>query len=199
MISAHSHTPTHSIRTWNNCFWEDSSLSQLGLVVNLGHQGAVCPKAPLPSNLWIGDSNGFNTVAVRFCSCVATPSGPLGIQLLQLNIFPCSNSNPESGFTIQLLRQFGVFSTLGKGSAHKFYAILERLTKPGFPSTLPNRSRELLLTHRRFSFLLAQKRSGLSYPPAPNPAIEDRLSIRCPACPNPGMNFNEDELTASEK
>ncbi|EUC58248.1 hypothetical protein RSOL_241280, partial [Rhizoctonia solani AG-3 Rhs1AP] len=94
---------------------------------------------------------------------------------------PAPDYAPTSGFTIRLLRHFGIFSTLAKGSAHKYYAMLERQTRPGFPG-----------------YLLMLRRSGITFPQHPKPAFEDSLAIKCPACPNPGLNFELVEVPAEE-
>lgn len=195
MTSTHITCPTHSIRAWDGRFWKDASLSKLGLVLNLGHGGKACSAASPLSSIWVGHLGGFSEVNVRFCLCGNYHGRLKALQLLEIDIFPCSDTTPQSGFTIALLRQFGIFSTLGKGSTHKFYAILERSTSTGFPGDLPDRSRELQATHRRFSYLLAMKRSGLAFPKHPIPAFEDDLALRCPACPNPDVNFRWGEVS----
>lgn len=198
LVAAHIKSPTHTIRTWNGQFWQDATLYALGLVINLGHQGSACPAGNSLSRIWVGDLGGFSEVNVRLCRCDPSPEVPRGLQLLELNIFPCSDISPQSGFTIALLKQFGVFSTLGKGSAHKFYSILERVTKPGFPGRLPNRYRELLMANRKFSYASLVKRSGRAHPKHPNPAFEDTLTVACPACPNPQINFRQEEVANDE-
>ncbi|EUC54721.1 hypothetical protein RSOL_068660 [Rhizoctonia solani AG-3 Rhs1AP] len=142
--------------------------------------------------------NGFSTVRVTFCGCRSSKELPRGLQLLDIGIFPCSDDQPKSGFTFAVLRFFSVFATLSKGSGHKFYSILERLTCPGFPGDLPNRSRELLATQRRFTYLLLLRRSGQAYPTATVLEGDDDLTIQCPACPNPGVNFDREEVNEAE-
>lgn len=198
LVSAHIKNPTHIVRAWNGQFWQDASLSALGLVIDLGHQGSACPVGHSVSCIWVGDLGGFSEVKVRLCRCDPSPDAPRGLQLLELNIFPCSDTSPQSGFTVALLKQFGIFSTLGKGSAHKFYSILERSTKPGFPAELRNRYRELLMAHRKFGYASLLKRSGRAHPKHPKPAFEDDLTIACPACPNPQVNFRQEEVAHDE-
>lgn len=198
LTKSHSSTPTHIVKEWTGRFWKDASLSELGLVFNLGHGGSCCPSGGRVSDIWVGDLGGFSTVKVQFCYCVKSPPTPRGLQLIDIGIFPCSDCTPQSGFTIHLLRHFRVFGTLAKGSGHKYYAILEHLTNAGFPAEVPDRSREPLLTHRKFSYLFALKRAGTPYPSHPNPAYQDDLAIRCPACPNPGVNFSPEEVLVFE-
>ncbi|KAG9095012.1 hypothetical protein FS749_011297 [Ceratobasidium sp. UAMH 11750] len=77
--------------------------------------------------------------------------------------------------------------------------MLERMTHTGFPERVLNRSRELLATHRRFSYLLTLKQSGVTFPRNPDPALDDDMAITCPACPNPGINFKLEEVTKPDE
>ncbi len=42
-IHFHSNLPFHRIKKWNGRYFEWSDLDKLGLVINLGHQGVMCP------------------------------------------------------------------------------------------------------------------------------------------------------------
>lgn len=138
MVCTHIGCPTHSIREWDGQMGKDATLAPLGLVIDLGHRGLACPQASSIVELWIGDMWGFCPVNVRFCQCSSLYKTRRGLQLIELGIFPCSDKPPQSGFTIMLLLHFGIFGTLGKGSAHKYYPILERLSQTGFPGNLPD-------------------------------------------------------------
>jgi hypothetical protein len=165
-------------------------------VLHLEHSQAQCQHSA-PSRIWVGDILGFSTVNV--CFAPITNTDTKGRQLLRFGLFPCSDIFPKSAFTLAALEQFSLFGTLGKNSTHKYYAVLERLTKTGFPEDVPDRYRELALTHRKYCFLLHLKRSGKAYAPHPDPAFEDSMAIRCVACPQPGVNFRWDELEDEEK
>jgi hypothetical protein len=196
MLSSHRQLPTHSIHIWSESFWDDYSLAELGLVIHLHSSKAECPHGNL-SGIWVGDILGFCKVNV--CFAPVNNKDTKGRQLLRFGLFPCSDIAPKSAFTLAALEHFSLFGTLGKNSTHKYYAVLERLTRTGFPDDIPDRYRELALTHRKYSFLMSLKRSGKTYKPHSDKHFEDDMAIRCVACPQPGVNFKLDEVDEDER
>jgi hypothetical protein len=198
LITSHSLLPLHRAALWTGTFWDDRSLTDLGLVVHLGHSGSSCTHVLEcePSKLYVGDINGFTTLRVCY---LPSHKFTKGEQLLQFGFFPCSNKSPQSAFTLSVLEFFSLLSTLAKTSVHKFYSVLERLTNTGFPDSTSNRYRELSLTHRKYEHLMTIRRSGRTYPPHPNASWEDQAALTCMACPQPGVNFQPQELNDSER
>jgi hypothetical protein len=196
LLTSHRNLPTHHTQVWNGSFWEKTSLSSIGHVLELGHCGQRCALSPKIDELWVGDLLGFCTVAVRYC---AHPEAlPKTQQLIRSGLFPCSDFSPKSAFTLTLLDHFDIFSNLAKTSAYKFDLVITRVTKPGFPKEHSGRYRELLTAHRKFNHLTNLKRSGtlfLPHPDEPNPFDQ---SLHCIACPRPGFNFNWDEVSVAE-
>jgi hypothetical protein len=135
MLSSHRRLPTHHILVWKDIFWDDYSLADLGLRIHVHDPLPACPHGSELATIWIGDINGFSNVQV----CYGPPSteNTKGRQLLRYGIFPCSDISPKSAFTLAALEHFSLFGTLGKNSTHKFYSVLERLTKTGFPKDIP--------------------------------------------------------------
>jgi hypothetical protein len=172
IVAAHRQLPTHSILIWNQTFWDDYSLAELGLVVHLHHSSDSCQHGADVSSIWVGDILGFSCVNV--CYAPLSNENTKGRQLLRFGFFPCSDIAPKSAFTLTALEHFTLFGTLGKNSTHKYYSVLERLTNTGFPDDLPDRYRELALTHRKYLFLLSLKRSGRREPPSTTPRILTR-------------------------
>lgn len=192
LVDSHRLLPTHHISVWRGNFWDDYSLAKLGLVVHLNHSLDTCVSAVSTSSVWVGDVLGFSRVNV--CYAPITGDNTRGAQLLRFGLFPCSDINPQSAFTMAALEHFSLFGTLGKNSTHKYYSVLERLTNTGFPEDVPDRYRELALTHRKYCHLMSVKRSGSSYPEHPDPRFRDNLSLQCVACPHPGVNFKLCEI-----
>jgi hypothetical protein len=126
--------------TWH-CIWAEAALTDLGHIFHLGHRGNACACSPVHSSgkILVGDLSGFTSVNVQYCTRDDAPSKAL--QLLSAGLFPCSDSHPRSAFTIPLLEIYNVFLTHGRTSAHKFYSVLERITKPGFPEDVKDRYR----------------------------------------------------------
>jgi ferredoxin len=199
LITAHRLLPTHRTEKWNQSVWVDKSLASLGFVFNLGHRGRPCEKSSSYSELLLGDLNGFTMVNVRYC----THSSPVPIakplQLIAAGIFPCSDLKTRSAFTLLALDQYNISTTLGKTSGHKYYSILARVTKPGFPADVPDRYRELMSVHRRFAHILNLRRSGTLYAQHSTDVHPGDQALACIACPRPGFNFNWDEVSPSER
>jgi hypothetical protein len=197
MIHSHQQLPTHSIAMWRGQFWEDYSLAELGLVLHLNHPINSCSPDTSRCTIWVGDILGF--CKVNICFAPLTNGNTKGRQLLRFGLFPCSDIAPRSAFTLAALKHFSLFGTLGKNSTHKYYAVLERLTMPGFPGDVPNRYQELALTHRKYSHLMNLKRLGKTYAPHPNPNFKDNMALQCVLCPHPGVNFNPAEVEEDER
>ncbi|KAG9075532.1 hypothetical protein FS749_012785 [Ceratobasidium sp. UAMH 11750] len=132
--------------------------------------------------------NGFHLIKVNYCTHAEAPTKPL--QLLASGLFPCSDINPRSVFTTTLLETYNIFLTVGRTSAHKFYSVLERITKPGFPGNVKDRYRELMAAHRKWLFLLNWQRAGHGFEPHETDVHPGDQALDCAACPRPGINFD---------
>ncbi|KAG8744966.1 hypothetical protein FRC12_014689 [Ceratobasidium sp. 428] len=174
--------PTHRVEYWDGLAWTRSSLQELGLIVYLGHRGKPCFNNEGASQLLIGDLNGFHTV-----------------NLLSAGYVPCSDIHPRSAFTHTLLEVYNTFLTLGRTSAHKFYAVLERQTSPGFPEDVKYRYRELMTTHRKWLFLENLARAAHQFDVHPTDTHPGDQALDCVACPQPTINFNWDEVPEDER
>ncbi|KLO07282.1 hypothetical protein SCHPADRAFT_984381 [Schizopora paradoxa] len=66
----HEVEPFHRIERWNGKFWTRESLTDHGLVVNLGQGRESCPY-PLSNlrEMQVIDTNGVFTMKVKFCGC----------------------------------------------------------------------------------------------------------------------------------
>ncbi|KAG8725715.1 hypothetical protein FRC12_024112 [Ceratobasidium sp. 428] len=197
LLAAHRAQPTHRIERWDDQTWTESSLDDLGYVLHLGHQGQPCTVAAGSSKLLVGDMNGFHNVRVHYCTHADAPTKPL--QLLSIGLFPCSDINPHSAFTVSLLETYNVFLTVGQTSAHKFYSVLERITKPGFPDDVKDRYRELMATHRKYLFLLNLQRAAHGFELHETDVHPDDQALDCAACPRPGINFDWSEVPEDER
>ncbi|KAG8717463.1 hypothetical protein FRC08_007395 [Ceratobasidium sp. 394] len=196
ILEVHRHFPLHSVLAWTGSCWEDASLADLGLVCCLGHEGSPCDLTRNVSTILVGHVLGFLSVKIRYCTHPGAPSK--AVQLLQIGIFPCSDIDPQSAFTVDLLEHFTIFSTLGKTSGFRYYSVLQRLTNTGFPSKTSDRYRELLQTHRKYAHVMALKRAGTLFQQDAGAARNGSLALECIACPRPGINFNFGDLLPEE-
>ena len=110
-------------------------MTELGLVVRLGHAlGTTCAN-PTSRNLTVLDSNGVHAIAVEFCDCQSNL--PHRKQLLEMRWFPATPIDPRTAFTFNLLRQFQYFNLQGGITSYEFYRALEFITDGRLSANLP--------------------------------------------------------------
>jgi hypothetical protein len=98
-------------------------LVDLGVCVQLGHNGSPCP-APrhFDTPLTVYHTNGAHMVKVSFCECNEPPGGYLfANQLLRSSWFPASLTLPRTAFTFAVLERFHHLTLQGKTTAYDFY------------------------------------------------------------------------------
>jgi hypothetical protein len=194
-LGKHTLLPTHRFRKWTGTHFENVSASELGYVFHLGHAGKACDMG-FECTLVIGDITGIHNVVVRFCQHPGR--GGQSKQLLDANVFPCSEERPQTGFTFNVLQLFSLFSTESKLSAQRFYNVLTCQTNPVFPHEVPDRYREFMWASREWQWLQVVKRSGSS-PNTPRDSTGGDLTLRCPACPRKGFNFESRDVPPQDE
>lgn len=111
--------------------FDDVTLRDLGLVVQLGHaDGGACSRPQLPrSDFCVIEVNGQHRVDLRFCGCdEAGAAGSRAQQLLRRGLYPATDHEPHTIFTYCLLEHYHLQSLQGKVSMYNYYQTLERLT-----------------------------------------------------------------------
>ncbi|KAJ6508192.1 hypothetical protein C8R45DRAFT_1089391 [Mycena sanguinolenta] len=96
VVQCHAVLPSHWVEEWNSSFFEQRSLKELGLVVQLGHPpGISCPN-PLPTNkaFVLIDLTSIHNVAVNFCQCDGNIEKPQ--QLLRMCWWPANVRDPQT-------------------------------------------------------------------------------------------------------
>jgi len=116
---------------WNKDYFEDVSLQDIGLWVQMGHKFDTRCKAPIAAhvNLVVIHTNGLHDVAIDYCGC-QQPSvvGDEWQQLMRKDWYPGSAEEPQTCCTFEVLRLFHLMTLQGKMSTYDFYAALERRT-----------------------------------------------------------------------
>ncbi|KAG2101825.1 uncharacterized protein F5147DRAFT_746912 [Suillus discolor] len=104
-----------TLRKWNGTYFERIALADMGLRVQLGHQGmsCLCPQRGHVSFVVI------HTNAIHLSHCQ---------QLLRCEWYPATLHFPQSACTKQVLEFFLVLMWSSKVSGYEFYTSLERLT-----------------------------------------------------------------------
>jgi hypothetical protein len=96
---------------WADTHFVPETLSNLGLVVHLGHQGRACA-SPLQEGrgtMCIVDTSGVHTVRVQYCGCQQRGRGFSRRELLMRSAwFPATWRDPRTAFTYNVLNDFHV-------------------------------------------------------------------------------------------
>lgn len=111
-------------------YFTTTSLSELGLRVQLGHApGHVCanPK-PAPLGFTVIHTNGSHSVNVDYCECdQSTQAGSHRIQLLRRRWYPATHVEPGSCASFAVLELFNMLNLQGKIAAYDFYSAVLKL------------------------------------------------------------------------
>jgi hypothetical protein len=103
----------------------DTSLRDVGMVVQLGHDGMECPApGPLQLNFPVVDTSGVHFINIQFCECHSQPGASHHqTQLLRVRWLPSSVARPRgaSAFTFDVLDSFHLLTLQGKTAAFDFY------------------------------------------------------------------------------
>jgi len=120
-----------SLQKWNGRFFEDSTLTSLGFVFQLGHHvGDTCSNPTTLRNLMVFDLSGVHRLVVKYCNCDRPP--PKRIQLLRSRWFPATIIRPSTAFTFDILDFYHKLQDQSKCNPYDFYhAIIQRTDAAG--------------------------------------------------------------------
>jgi len=114
---------------WTGQFFDKVSLKELGVRVQLGHGGHVCPcPSPGPPGFMVFDTSGIHSVNIDYCNCPRDDVLDWRTQLLRQGWFPATFSRPNTVFTFDCLNTFHEHTLQGKGNLYDFYHVLLRKT-----------------------------------------------------------------------
>lgn len=93
-----------------------TSLSKLGLCIQLGHAGGECKRPVVPQDeIAVIDVSGIHSVAYTLCGCYEDSANLLPItQLLGLKWWPATSDTPGTVMTEDTCRLFQVQTLQGK-------------------------------------------------------------------------------------
>lgn len=128
-----SNTDTSIPSDWKNKlpalfgYFKRVSLHSLGLHVGLGHDGELCPNSHKDDafTMTVLHTTGQHKINLLPCSCNGKD---LWEQLLEVDIWPATETKPQTGFTIEVLRHQRGFNLRGKTSLKEYYDSLVDLT-----------------------------------------------------------------------
>lgn len=123
---------------WNGTHFAKSTLQQIGLRVQLGHGGGVCPHPKAAHNdFTVFDISGYHKISLDYCGCSRAP--PKVTQLLRASLFPGTLKRPQTAFTFGMLDTFHRLSLQGKTSAYDFFKTIVQSTDPLQIDSIPVR------------------------------------------------------------
>jgi len=107
---------------WTGQFFSKESLKALGLCVQLGHRGSLCP-CPSPGlpGFMVFDTSGVHSVNIDYCECPYDSMPDRRTQLLRQGWFPATFTQPNTVFTFDCLDTFHELLLQGKGNLYDFY------------------------------------------------------------------------------
>ncbi|KAJ7116240.1 hypothetical protein C8R43DRAFT_1137917 [Mycena crocata] len=117
-LEGHKLDPLHKVQEWvMNRYWRIVSLSDAGLILQLGHDDAVCPS---PDDVIFSTpvitAGGMCRLSYRYCRCGISESGVAGRKLQWENnpffwiaVWMNENGNPDWCITPAMRDMAGVF------------------------------------------------------------------------------------------
>ncbi|KAJ3721281.1 hypothetical protein C8R42DRAFT_582431 [Lentinula raphanica] len=202
-VRHHLDKPLDSIKRWNGLFFEDTSLQEMGLRIQLGHpNGSICPyPAPGPADFVVINTNKIHRVTLDFCHCPLSVMKPHWEQLMLNEWLPATTDRPKTACTFRALEQFHMLSYRGKITAYDYYTTLEKLTDNLGGKRFSSRYSAFLRMARQWRHLKELKRGGRG-----NDGVRmvkdtrvGELGVQCIACPRPGVNLPEDWENSPEE
>ncbi|KAE9386221.1 hypothetical protein BT96DRAFT_793053, partial [Gymnopus androsaceus JB14] len=191
----HVEKPLNDIKRWNGKFFEDTSLQELGLQVQLGHpDGTSCPYLEAgPNNFTVIHTNKFHRVNVDFCGCPVSVGKSCWEQLMLNKWLPATMERPKTVCTFRALELFHMLSHRGKITAYDFYVSLEKCTDNIGGKGFKGRYLSFLSMVRQWRHLKELKRGGRGNDGVRKVANTrpGELAVKCIACPAPGVNLPE--------
>ncbi|KAJ7500922.1 hypothetical protein B0H11DRAFT_2225311 [Mycena galericulata] len=189
----HRRLPLHRVKAWTGECFEDKTLKELGLRIQLGHWVGRNNKCPLPipapaDDFVIVGERGVHRVALDFCGCGKGGSHPQ--QLLRARLYPATVVNPRTAATFNELDSFQLMNFESKCSAYEYYHSLAREGDNTGLKKLPDRYHEFRRMTRQWNNLHMLKRAGRGHDADGIAATSPgECALLCPACPHPDKNL----------
>ncbi|EJD34504.1 hypothetical protein AURDEDRAFT_76131 [Auricularia subglabra TFB-10046 SS5] len=194
---AHTHAPFHEIHEWTGSHLRKVSLSEIGFVIHLGHDGEVhdcgaCSSCSRETcTMTIVHGGGIREMNVLPCLCGDSKAeGAQAMSLWRAGLFPATFKKPQTAISVEALSNFHVLTLSAKTNATAFCTYLRRRTDYWSRDSVKDRTREFFMSFRMYCFLNNLMRNGLDVP-APGQALEPgSMAAFCPACPQPEINLD---------
>ncbi|KAF7791816.1 hypothetical protein EIP86_002840 [Pleurotus ostreatoroseus] len=190
VVQRHIRMPLHRVEIFENQECRPCTLSELGLVIQLGHRvGEHCVmRKERPRELVVLHTNGIHKVHAHFCHCKSDCEEYR--QLLRAQWWPATPLEPHTAATFAVLRQYHYQNLQGNMTAFDFYRSLEFLTDGRLGEKLPDRQFYFGIMVREWRNIKSLKRAGRGHDPAGVAGTQpSQLVVPCRACPHPEKNL----------
>lgn len=130
------------IQVWKDGHFQRTSLTALGLVVQLNHGTTRC-SVPLRIHdpFVVIDMNGSHHLELQYCGCSKGSGIEKYQQLLRSAWYPASLDRPRTAFTFDLLDTYHKLTLQGKLNLYDFYrGILQKTDNCGRKKKLVSQS-----------------------------------------------------------
>ncbi|KAH8802319.1 hypothetical protein DL96DRAFT_1718947 [Flagelloscypha sp. PMI_526] len=190
LVKSHARLPMHNVKIWSESAWRRTTLADVGLIYQMGHNGAPCPfPDSATSRMVVIEQNGIHRLLVRWCKCSHSIVNRLE-QCLRHSWYPSSCDRIQTCATFRCLDTFRLLNVSGGVNATDFLAALARKVDGASLNNVLTRSKQFRIMARQYAWLLRAKRAGygcgnrsLSRMAAGSCAVE------CWACPQEGKNL----------
>ncbi|KAI0259635.1 hypothetical protein BC834DRAFT_905195 [Gloeopeniophorella convolvens] len=191
MVTCHAHNPLHLLQKWEDGHWQSITLREIGLRIQLGHDGLPCPiPEPKPGPLTVVDLNGIQDISVDYCGCGRIGASRPFVQLLRHAWWPATTERPRTVITFRLLKHFQALNVISKVNLYDYYRSLEVLVDPTGTKKAKWRYKECSRVIREYRNTRLAKRSGRAHDPTGVGGTEQgECCVDCPMCPQPGRNM----------
>ncbi|KAJ7440330.1 hypothetical protein B0H11DRAFT_2253095 [Mycena galericulata] len=203
LVAEHRPNPLHGVQYWNGKYFEDKTLKELGLRIQLGHWVGRNNRCSLPepapgNDFVIVGENAVHRVALDFCGC--GKGGTHASQLLRARLYPATVVHPRTAATFNELDRFQLMNFESKCSAYEYYHALSRQGDNTGLKKRPNRYPEFRRMTREWNNLHMLKRAGQGHDPTGIAGTAPgECALLCPACPQPGKNLPPDWKDKAEE
>ncbi|KAJ7116241.1 hypothetical protein C8R43DRAFT_1137919 [Mycena crocata] len=196
-LKHHRLTPLHFLEEWKDDHWQKATLTSLGLIYQIGHEGRRCPRPEaVVRTMVVIDKTGVHRVRYRYCACKRKEHANELQQLLRTGWYPATVTDPTTCATFRVLDFFRLMNVVGNVNANDFITALERLSDATVSSGLnpvPDRYKQFIRMARQWAFLQRARRAGRANDPEGLAAtLVGQMMVICWACPYDGRNLPTD-------
>ncbi|KAJ7715975.1 hypothetical protein B0H16DRAFT_1339392 [Mycena metata] len=199
-LERHAWTLLHFLEEWTGEFWKRTTLRDLGLVYQLGHEGMRCKRPhPLVRSLTVVDTTGIHEIHYQFCACSRSDKSSNLKQFLRNGWYPASFTDPDSCATFKVLDHFRLLNVIGNLNARDFITALERMTDATAKTGLKWVPAFLRMS-RQYAFLQRLRRSARCHDPRGVVATKSgECMVNCWSCPFHRRNTPPDYQSVDPK